>query len=376
MALFEIGKDGLRSITPTSFGAAGLKERQDLQRLLRDQIEIIVRDVLVVAEECGEWEDSRRRIDLLGVDKQANLVVIELKRTDDGGHMELQALRYAGMVANLTFERVASAFEDYLALRGKEDDARQVLLDHLNWDEPEEEKFAQDVRIVLASADFSPELTSAVLWLNDHGLDITCVRLKPYQDNGRVLLDVQKVIPLPEAEDYLVRVKQKQQRERAERAERPDWTGVWFVNVGMDNQNARDWRQCREHGFLSAGGGARYSGPLRKLAVGSTVAAYQSGRGYVGIGKVVAEAVPAAQFKLADGQPLAQHFPGLVSSSDPEKMEYAVRIEWSRAVSLEEAKWFRGAFANQAVACKLRNPATLAMLREQLGLDDSTGTEA
>jgi len=32
-------------------------------------------------------------------------VVIELKRTNDGGHMELQAIRYASMVSAMTFER-------------------------------------------------------------------------------------------------------------------------------------------------------------------------------------------------------------------------------------------------------------------------------
>lgn len=35
------------------------------------------------------------------------------------------------------------------------------------------------------------------MWLNERDLDIRCIRLKPYGDNGRVLLDVQQVIPLP-----------------------------------------------------------------------------------------------------------------------------------------------------------------------------------
>ena len=37
----------------------------------------------MIAEEFGEWEDCRRRIDLLGIDKGANLVVIELKRDEE-----------------------------------------------------------------------------------------------------------------------------------------------------------------------------------------------------------------------------------------------------------------------------------------------------
>jgi RecB family endonuclease NucS len=79
MPVFEITQDQLVKLQPTSFSNQNLRERRDLQRLLRDQIEIIAEGVLVVSEEFGDWEDSRRRIDLLGIDRVANLVVIELK---------------------------------------------------------------------------------------------------------------------------------------------------------------------------------------------------------------------------------------------------------------------------------------------------------
>jgi RecB family endonuclease NucS len=44
----------------------------------------------VVAEEYGLFADSRRRIDLLALDRTGTPVVIELKRTDDGGHVRTQ----------------------------------------------------------------------------------------------------------------------------------------------------------------------------------------------------------------------------------------------------------------------------------------------
>lgn len=220
MPIFEITNDAIRRIPETSFGIAGIKERGDLQRLLRGQIDVVSPDTLVIAEEFGDWEDSRRRIDLLGIDRDANIVVIELKRTEDGGHMDLQAVRYAAMVSTLTFERSVSIFDVYLKRANSTADARSTLLDFLGWESAEEEEFAHDVRIVLASAEFSKELTTAVIWLNDHGLDIRCVRMQPYNDNGRVLMDVQQVIPLPEAAAYQVQVREKEQRGRQERAER------------------------------------------------------------------------------------------------------------------------------------------------------------
>lgn len=224
MAIYEITENGLDKIPETNFQLEGIKEREDLQRLLREQIEILAPNTLVISKEFGDWEDSRRRIDLLGLDKDANLVVIELKRTEDGGHMELQAIRYAAMISTLTFEKVVDLYGQFLASRGKDLNAEQSLLEFLGWDEASEDEFAQEVRIILASKEFSKELTTTVIWLNERGLDIRCIRMKPYKDGERVLLDVQTVIPLPEAEDYQIKIREKQQKERVSRNTSKDLT--------------------------------------------------------------------------------------------------------------------------------------------------------
>ena len=88
--LFEITDSAICEIDQTTFDSLRIQERSDLQRILRDSIRAIDPDLFVITEELGEWEDVRRRIDLLCLDRQANLVGVELKRTEDGGHMELQ----------------------------------------------------------------------------------------------------------------------------------------------------------------------------------------------------------------------------------------------------------------------------------------------
>jgi len=158
------------------------------------------------------------------LDKKANLVVIELKRTEDGGHMELQAIRYAAMVSKLRFVQAAQAHSRYLGGEEKEEEARAEILRFLDWDEPDEKAFAQDVKIILVSAEFSKEITTSVLWLNERGLDIRCVRLRPYTLGERVLLDVQQVLPLPEAEEYQVQIRKKAAEERLSEGGGADWT--------------------------------------------------------------------------------------------------------------------------------------------------------
>lgn len=222
MSLYQIKDDKFCSLDLTSFENEGIFERQDLQRFIKNEISVINPDIMIISEEFGDWAGSKRRIDLLAVDKEANLVVIELKRTNDGGDMDLQAVRYAAMVSNMTWEQAKQAFNKYIENNSKDLDAESKLCEFFGWDSPLEDEFAQDVRIILASANFSKELTNSVLWLNEHDLDVSCVRLSLYKLGDQLVLNAEQIIPLPEAESYQIEVKQKRWEERASRNENRD----------------------------------------------------------------------------------------------------------------------------------------------------------
>ena len=244
MPLYEMTPDSFRAITQTSFVDLKIRERDDIQRLLRSQIDVLGDELYVLSEEFGDWDDCRRRIDLLAIDPQANLVVIELKRTNDGGHMELQAIRYASMVSAMTFEKAVAIHGMFLARMGDSaEDAQSRILAFLGWDDPDEESFAPDVRIILAAEDFGKELTTAVLWLRERNIDIRCVRLRPYQDGESTFVDVQQIIPLPEANEYQVQLREKEQVGRKKRAERSDeylrfWEGLIAIARTRNTRHA------------------------------------------------------------------------------------------------------------------------------------------
>jgi hypothetical protein len=246
MPLYEIADGALKPHPIAEFAALGLYERADLQRMLRDDILPLGDDLLVIAEEFGEWEDARRRIDLLALDKGGRLVVIELKRTHDGGHMELQAIRYAAMVSSMGFPEVAAAYARHWAkFRPDEEiDARAALVTFLKVaDDEEEPAISTDVRIILVSADFGREITTTVLWLNRFpGMDIRCVRLIPYSFDGKVLLDIQQVLPLPEAADYQIQLRRKDAAIERARTRGQDYTRYHIVvdNMELPEENKRN----------------------------------------------------------------------------------------------------------------------------------------
>lgn len=229
-------KDRFQKIDRTSLGEEGVMERQDLQRIIRDQPDVIEDGLFVIAEEFSNWADSGRSIDLLGIGEDRNLVIVELKRGDTGEHMELQAIRYAAMAANMTFRQIVDAHRDYLQMRGIDEDAQDRIHQFLDVEDgvSEPQVATEHPRILLVSEGFSKELTTSVLWLNEMGLDIRCVRLRVYSHGDELLVDVDQVIPLPEAQDYLVQVRDRaveSQQQIATSARRVDGSGEFETSI-------------------------------------------------------------------------------------------------------------------------------------------------
>ncbi len=221
MALFELTDDNnLAPVPSTTFRSLGKLERHHIQRALRMQIEAITPGVrtMVIAEEFGDWVGANRRIDLLCMDDQARLVVVELKR-EDGAHMELQALRYAAMISTMRWDQAVEAHRKYLASISVNEDAESRMREFLQ-QESGPLALSETVRICLAAAEFSQEMTTSVLWLNRQGLDIRCVQMRPHSLGERTLVDIQQVIPLPEAAQYQVAVREKAIEQAAARAPR------------------------------------------------------------------------------------------------------------------------------------------------------------
>jgi hypothetical protein len=243
MPIYKLEGDKINKLNQTTFANEKINEARDLQKFIINSIDVIEEDLLVISSEFGDWEDSRRRIDILCIDKNANLVVIELKRTEDGGHIELQAIRYAAMVSKMTFEKAVKAYSSYLEKTNQANiDAEEVILNFLEWTEINKDDFGNDVRIILVSADFSKEITTSVLWLIERELDIKCIRIKPQKDGENLYLDIQQIIPLPETTDYQVTLREKAAEQRqARRDSKRDYTkfNVQINEIFYENLNKR-----------------------------------------------------------------------------------------------------------------------------------------
>lgn len=196
------------------FANADIKENVLRDLLVRhlDKLES-EQQLMVLACEYSNWSEAKRSIDVLALDKGKNLVVVEIKRTKDGGHAELQALRYAAMLSTHTFKDTVNALHRHQQRTNPQatrDQALAELLAFLDATDESQVVISSMPRIMLVSQGFSSEITTTVLWLIEHTeIDISCHTVALYKYGDEFALHFDLLLPLPQQSEYLVKVRDK-----------------------------------------------------------------------------------------------------------------------------------------------------------------------
>lgn len=172
-------------------------------------------ELLIIQKEFDGFDGTRERLDLLALDRSGQLVVIENKLDDSGRDVVWQALKYAAYCSSLKKAEIITIFQLYLD-RGIGGDAASTICDFLQEDALDEVVLNEgnDQRVVFIAANFRREVTSTVLWLREHQIDARCVKVLPYCFQDELFIDLQQVIPTPEAADYMIRMAEKDTEEK------------------------------------------------------------------------------------------------------------------------------------------------------------------
>jgi len=212
--LFTYNKNSKKISTykQTDLKSHNILERQDIEKWVENYPDILGEELLIITTEYDKFDKTNERLDLLAMDKDGNLVVIELKRDDSGKNVELQAIKYAAYCSTLTLNDIVKLYHKYFLKNCKsitEDEAKAQILNFIENDDFEE--LSDKPRIIIVAKEYRPEVTASVLWLRKFGIDITCVKLTPYElDNNTIAFESTILIPLPEAKDFIIESEKKE----------------------------------------------------------------------------------------------------------------------------------------------------------------------
>ncbi|MCJ7790795.1 MAG: hypothetical protein MUP49_00010, partial [Dehalococcoidia bacterium] len=204
----------LQSIKEIDFSDHSFQERYDIQEWLEATPSILGEKLLIIAKEKTYFEGTKERPDLIAMDKDGNIVIIELKRDDSGSNTDWQAIKYASYWSRFSVPDILRVYADYInkhrekegAEEVDEEYAKQEIIDFVEQDS--EENINNRQRIVLVSHRFSKEVVTAVDWLiENYGLDIRCVQIIPYfdEDKETYYLQSNTILPLLGIDEYLIR---------------------------------------------------------------------------------------------------------------------------------------------------------------------------
>src|SRR5690606_40376331 len=201
------------------FSDLGFTERKHLQEWLENYPQALTQgdgdELLIIQKEFDGFDDTRERLDLLAIDKDGGLVIIENKLDDTGRNVVWQALKYASYCSTLTTSQIVKIYQQYLDKWHNGENAKQNLLDFIERSEEELLLNRNDQRIIFVANNYRKEVTSTVLWLLNHDIQVQCFRATPYSMGDEVFLQVEQIIPLPETKEFMIDAKEKEKEELA-----------------------------------------------------------------------------------------------------------------------------------------------------------------
>ena len=214
MYLIDKLKNRIEKIENTTFKQLGFKERENLQEWIANNPSCLNEDLLIIQKEFDGFNDTYERLDLLALDKQGNLVIIENKLDDTGRDVTWQVIKYASYCATLNSSQIITIFSQYLTKIGKIETAEEILEEFLESEDFREKlNIGNSQRLMMIAGEFRKEVTSSVLWLLNYGLRLQCFKATPFKLQEQLFLNMEQIIPIKEAEDFVISMANKSREE-------------------------------------------------------------------------------------------------------------------------------------------------------------------
>ena len=160
-------RDGSSEVVEPSAIAASLLREEDLEREIVHYPALLGEELLMLGSQLAEFAEDRDRLDVLMLDRDGELVLVELKASENFRVTDLQALAYAGGYASTSTEHLARTLQKTLErTEGRDVDLDEAVQQIVEWvsdiDEFAEWTPSQRVRIKLVAPSFPQRVLTTV----------------------------------------------------------------------------------------------------------------------------------------------------------------------------------------------------------------------
>ena len=199
--LYKVKSNTIESTDKVEFSRENLSE-QDIEDWVEDKPKVLGEPLKIIARQL-RIQEVGDRLDLLAIDKQGNLVIIELKSDVVKSDATLQAVKYASYLSDWKYEQIDRQMERYYNENNEEEYDSLEEIENFCEDDYE---INDEQRIILAGREIRPRTNSVALWLRKEGVDIKITKLEPWKDGKDIYLYPRVIIPLPAEEEFHISV--------------------------------------------------------------------------------------------------------------------------------------------------------------------------
>ena len=267
--MYKIDKTSnrIQPLQKETFSHLGFSERDHLQEWIANEPEILGEELLIIQKEFSEFDRTRERPDLIALDKEGALVIIENKLDSAEADTTWQALKYASYFSTASKEKIAGIYQKYLNDLDLKSNAEEEISTFMGVEKFSEVILNTDIpqRIILVAREFRPEVTSTVLWLlMNFNVPLQCFRATPFSMGEDLFLTIEQIIPIKDAEDYMVGITERRMQDNIKRQEETSALGrlrkeFWFELIKAMQEKSQLFANISPgiYSYISAGSGVR-----------------------------------------------------------------------------------------------------------------------
>lgn len=275
--LLQIDDGQPAALKPVPF--QGRVSELTLEKWIVENPDLVGEPLLVLGHQLAEFEEDKDRLDILALDRAGEIVLIELKVSEDFRVTDLQALAYAGAYARRSSKDLARTLQRHLQKlanaeaqaaagapaaesafttegNGTGPVAAAPAAPTISFDEAaakitafiEVEDFAewqpsQHVRIKLVAPSFPRRVLQTVKWLGDvYSVRLEAITVRLFETAPQKFsVAFERLLPLPAEEDFDMTIRERENRKRAENTSRRPAVLPLLVNEGKLQHDQTLW---------------------------------------------------------------------------------------------------------------------------------------
>ena len=362
MAIWRMTDDG-----PHRLVSSPLDSEQRLEDMLAEDPSMSGTNLLIIGRQVRTGFGGS--IDLLALDVEGRVHVLELKRDRTPRDVVAQALDYGSWAKDLSLEDLEQIYLDF---GDGETHLDKAFAAYFGGTLPDVLNAEQQFTIVASELD--PTSDRIIEFLAEcYDVPINAVFFRHFSDGGHEYLARMWLLDPQQAEDRAAQLSRRTP---------PLWNGRdFYVQLGQNKPGDPRWPIASKYRFLNAGDGSRHWKPLDNLEPGNRVFAYVAGAGYVGIGQVTDQMIPARDAEveidgrrqpLLDQPDLSEDWKQRAASEDSEVTEMVVPVEWLATRPVDQAFREKGLFPGRGTVCKPLDRHIVETVESAFGLNTVT----